>query len=164
MRFAILLFSLLMFAAPAFAAESDAQKAARYTAALEKDPLAADAKEMRTWTFQWLVETKDYHVTLCLNFFGKKKVDEVPYGGELVVQQMFGNVAYQINNPGKHDEVSKQMAGMESMLKAYSVIVTKDAKARTPYFDDLLAEQNNGTLKKRMATMIQNDCKSAKKS
>ena len=165
-RFAVLLFSLLMFA-PVFAAdkaESDAQKAARYTAALEKDPFASDAKEMRTWTFQWLVDTKDYRVVLCLNILGTKKVDEVPYGGELMVQQMFGNVAYQINNPGKHDEASKQVAGMESMLKAYSVIIARDAKARMPYLDNLLAEQKKGTLKDYLAPVVQKSCNGTKKS
>ncbi len=173
MRFASLLFALLMFAHPAAfagaaASESDAQKAVRYTVALESDPFAADAKEMRTWTLKWLTDTKDYTVLVCGDIFGPmletEKPQDVPWGPELLVQQMFGNAAYQINNPGKHDEVSKQLAGMESLLKAYSIIVAKDAKARMPYFDNMLAEQKNGTLKKHLASIIQKSCTKTKKS
>ncbi len=161
MRFAILLFSLLMFA-PAFAAEqaseSDAQKAARYTAALEKAPFASDAKEMRRWVLVWLTDTKDYRVLVCVDVLGpllKKKPEEIPFGPELMVQQMFGNVAYQINNPGKHDEATLQVAGMESLLKVYAQVVARNDKARLPYFDNLLAEQKKGALKQYLAPVAQ---------
>jgi hypothetical protein len=59
MRFTTLLFSLFMLVHPGAYAnapqeESEAQKAVRYTAALEANPLASDAHEMRVWLMDWL--------------------------------------------------------------------------------------------------------------
>ncbi|HEY5993390.1 MAG TPA: hypothetical protein VIU46_02200 [Gallionellaceae bacterium] len=166
MRLAILLFTWLMvvhaavFAAEP-AAESDAQKAVRYTAALETNPFASDAKQMRQWMMAWVTDTPDYTVYVCGDLFGpmmKKKHEDVPYGPELLMQQMFGNVAYQIGNPGTHDEVSKQLAGMESLLKVYALVVARDAKARMPYYDNLLAEQKKGSLKAYLTPIIEKKC------
>ncbi len=159
MRYAILLFSLLVFA-PAFAGEvagSKAQKALSYIAALEKDPLAADGDEKRLWLMNWLMDDESYAFNPC-ELFEREVAQDAPNVGNLWMQRMFGNVAYQISNPGKHDEVTLQVAGMESLLRAYSAIIAKDAKAHIPYFDSLLAEQKKGTLKKRLAPIIQKSC------
>jgi hypothetical protein len=167
MRLAILLFALLMFAHPAVfaaepASESDAQKAVRYTVALEQAPFASDAKEKRIWLMAWLTDTKDYTVYVCGDIFGPllkaKKPEDVPYGPELLVQQMFGNVAYQIGNPSVHDDASMQLAGMESLLKVYALVIARDAKAHMPYYDNLLAEQKKGSLKKYLTPIIQKKC------
>jgi len=163
MRLAILLFAFLTLAHPAAFAlpeakpETDAQKAVRYTAALEAEPLAAAAREQRKWLMGWLEATPDYVVTVC-DVFGSTLKEDAPYAAELMAQQMFGNFAYQITLPGVHDEVSKQAAGMESALKAYSAILAAKPKAHIPYYDGLLAEQAKGTLKQHLAPVIDKAC------
>ena len=44
------------------------------------------------------------------------------------------------------------------MLRAYSAIVARDARARIAYLDQLLAEQKKGTLKKHMTPIILKAC------
>lgn len=162
MRVLVLLSALLMLPQPcAFAAEpegnGDAQKAVTYAGALETDPLASDAKEKRQWLMHWLTSTKDYDVTVC-EIFGPTLREDIPYSPELMAQQMFGNVAYQISNPGVHDEVAKQVAGMQSLLKAYAAILARDAKAHIPYYDSLLDMRAKGSLNEYLTPVIQKAC------
>lgn len=166
MRFSIVLLSLLAIASfPSIAAESISpqeserisDRAARYTVALESDPLGKDAVAMRQWLLQWLTDTPDYTVTVC-DILGPIPNQPVPYGPELLVQQMFGNVAYQISNPGITDVLALQLAGVESALQAYSAIISTDPSAHIAYFDTLLAEQRNGSLKTYMEPVVAKGC------
>jgi len=138
-------------------AEKDADKAVRYTAALESNPFRSDAPEMRKWLMQWLTQTPAFTVTVC-DILGPIPGTKVPNGPNLLLQQMFGNVAFQIKNPNKTDSVSVQVAGVESLLKSYSVILAKDPGARIPYLDNLLAKQRNSSLKDHMAPLIVREC------
>ncbi len=164
MRVLVLCFTLLMLSAPAVYAgapdaESDAQRAVRYTALLEQAPLSPKAPEMRKWLMAWLVDTKDYTVNVCGDVFGKKFMKgDAPHGGELLTQQMFGNVAYQISHPGRHDEVEVQLAGIESLLKAYVAIIPGHADWHIQHFDTLLAKQSRGELEKYLTPIIRKAC------
>lgn len=166
MRFSIVLLSLLAIAsfpaiaaqdAPAQVLERDHDRAVRYAAALEADPVGNDATEMRQWLLQWLTDTPDYTVTVC-DILGPIPNQTVPYGPELLVQQMFGNVVYQITNPGITDTLALQLAGIESALHAYSAIISTDPSAHIAYFDNLLAEQQKGSLKTYMEPIIAKNC------
>ena len=144
--------------APIEAPETDSARAAKYTAALEADPLGDDATAKRRWLLQWLTDTPDFIVTVCDILGPLPKDDAVPNGPELLVQQMFGNVSYQIRNPGKTDTLTLQVAGVESVLRSYSAILAKDQKARIPYFDNLVTEQRKGSLKAHMAPIVASGC------
>jgi hypothetical protein len=133
-------------------------KVIRFTDALEANPLSGDADAMRQWLLEWLTETEDFTVTVC-NILGPIPGDKsVPYGPELLLQQMFGNVVYQIRNPDQKEDVRTQIAGVESVLKAYAAILSKDPKAHVAYFDNLLAEQKKGRLKEYMTPIIVKGC------
>lgn len=164
MRLAISLISFLMLVSSVVTAsgahpERDANKAVRFTEALEANPLRSDALAMRQWLMQWLTETPDFTVTFC-DILGPIPKETVPYGPELLVQQVFGNVTYQIKNPGKTDQTSLQIAGVESVLRAYSAILVRDPKAHIPYFDTLLAKQQKNLLREYMAPIIAKGCTS----
>ncbi len=160
MKLRVLICSAL-FSAPLLAAEPPAEKevdkAVRFTLALEKQPLADKAPEMRRWLLEWVIETPDYTVTIC-DILGPIPGEDVPYGSELGVQQLFGNVTYQIRNPGDKDEMRMQVAGVESVLKAYQAILAEDPKAHIGYFDGLLVEQRKGRLKEHMEPIITDKC------
>ena len=150
----------LLLASSSFAAsqpEKPADKAVRYTEALEADPFRSDAGKMRQWLGQWVAETPDYTVTVC-DILGPIPSTKLPFGPELLLQQMFGNVAFQIKNPDKFDVVSVQTAGVESLLRAYTKIIAKQPGARIPYFDNLLTKQRNGELRAHMAPLIVRSC------
>jgi hypothetical protein len=138
--------------------KKDALSAVRITEALEKDPFRSDADADREWLLGWVTETPDYMVRMC-DVMGPIPGDEtVPNGRELMLQHMFGNVSWQIRNPGNTDLVALQVAAMESLLKVYSVFVSKDKGARIEYFDGLLEQQRTGRLAQHLAPLVKERC------
>ena len=129
----------------------------RFTRALEVDPLGESSSRVRGTLIEWLQNTKDYTVVVC-DILGPIPAEKPPHSAELLVQQMFGNVAYQIEHPGEKDRNRLQLAGVESVLKAYSAIRAEDAQARIPYLDGLLAERKKGTLAQHMGPIIAKGC------
>jgi len=129
----------------------------RFTRALEVDPLGDNASRVRGTLIEWLQNTKDYTVVVC-DILGPIPGEKPPHSAELLVQQMFGNVAYQIEHPGEKDGNRLQVAGVESVLKSYSAIRAEDPKARIPYLDRLLEERKKGTLAQHMAPIIARGC------
>lgn len=163
MRIAILL-PLLLAAGAAWSQQpsgGDSEEAKRvvlrYTRALEVDPLADTAPRTRRMLVEWLQDTKDYTVVVC-DILGPIPAEKPPHSAELLAQQMFGNVAYQIEHPGEKDRNRLQIAGVESMLKSYSAILAEDPQARIPYLDGLLAEKKKGRLARHMAPIIAKGC------
>ena len=138
--------------------ETDAARVLRLVAALEASPFGDEAQGSRRWLLQWLQATPDYSVMVC-EILGPVPGGDVPNGPELMVQQMFGNVAYQIQNPDKKDQLSLQVAGVESTLRAYAVIVGKQPASHIAYFDELLKAQQNGSLRARMTPVIAEKCR-----
>ncbi len=140
------------------AAKKDAESALRVTESLEKDPFRSDADADREWLMSWVIETPDYMVKMC-DVLGPIPGDaQVPNGRELLLQHMFGNVSWQIRNPGKSDIVALQVAAMESLLKVYAAFIAKDDQAHVDYFDGLLEQQRQGTLAKHLAPLVKERC------
>ena len=139
-------------------AKRDAESAVRITESLEKDPFRSDADADREWLLSWVVETPDYFVKMC-DVLGPIPGDEnVPNGRALLLQHMFGNVSWQIRNPGKDDPLALQLAAMESLLVVYAGFVSKDPGARIEYFDGLLEQQKNGALAQHLAPLVKERC------
>jgi hypothetical protein len=161
MRYLRLLLGFLVMTQFAIAAgpatERVTDKVVRLTDALEKDPLGDQAAESRRWLVEWLTDTPDYTVTVC-DILGPVPSKKLRYGGELMSQLMFGNVAYQIRNPTQKDETLLQLAGVESVLKVYAAILVKDPDSHIKYFDELLEKQKQGLLKQQMAPTISKAC------
>ena len=148
------------FAACAAAPEKDAARAARYAVELEKDPLAAEAPDRRQWLLHWVNDTPDYTVTVCDVLAEGQKVGS-PFSAELLAQQLFGNVAYQIAHPaGRKDEITLQMAGIESVLRTYRTLIATDPTAHVAYLDTLLDKQRGGELAAYMRPNIVQRCMS----
>ena len=146
-------------AAPAQAvAESDSQKFVRITRFLEAHPLQDESKELHGWLIDWATKSPDVVVDVC-DILGPIPKETVPYGSNLLTQYMFGNAAFQIEYPDKKDSaLDVQLAGIESLLRSYVSLLAIDAKARIPYFDDLLERQKNGSLREFMTPIIAAKC------
>jgi hypothetical protein len=70
------------------------------------------------------------------------------FKGELLMQFTFGMAVYKLENPDKKtDENAAQLAGLESMLRTYEVMVAENEKAKNAELDALLVKRNNGELK-----------------
>ena len=145
-------------ATPTDSLTPDAAQFIRLTQALEADPLQDNAKAIRRWLLNWTNDSKTVTVTVC-NIFGPLLEQELPYGPELLVQSMFGNAAFQITHPDqKTTQALTQVAGLESLLKAYESILTTHPEAHIPYYDDLLKQRNAGTLAAFMSSIIAKSC------
>ena len=139
--------------------ESESARFVRYTRALEASPDRADALEFRQWLMNWAVETPDYIVNVCdVLDLPNPGGDTTPHAGELLLQMMYGNAAFQIENGAQTDELSKQVAAVESALRAYAAFLAKDAKATVPHLDALIAKRDAGTLRAYLAPVVEKEC------
>ncbi|MEI2455854.1 hypothetical protein [Lysobacter firmicutimachus] len=149
-------------AAAAVSSESDEARVVRYTRELEAAPDRADASELRRWLTRWAIQTRDYSIAVCdLLDFAAAGGDGVPHESELLVQMIYGNAAFQIEAGADAGELAKQVAGVESALRAYAAFVARDARAKVPRLDALIAQREAGTLRAYLAPKVEQNCGSA---
>lgn len=118
---------------------------------LEENPFDAEANRMREWGFKFLTETKEVKVNVCAGDLTKPLLDKTnKFGKDLFVQYAMGMAAYRIENV-KAEETDVQLAGMESMLKAYDTMVNADETAKFAGMNILVERRDKGGLK----TMIE---------
>ena len=124
---------------------------------LEQDPFIKDAKKYREALTFYLIETKDVSVVVCTNDATKTLFDKkYKFSNELFGQNMFGMAVFKLENPDKKDgEKAAQLAGVESMLRAYEAMIKQNPKAQFAAADALTAKRGDGTLAKYVAD---NDC------
>jgi hypothetical protein len=121
-------------------------KAAKF---LEIKPFDKDAKDVRGWAVRYVIETDDVTVVICTgNFMDAALEKKNKYGSELLAQYTIGMAAFKLENPSKKDdENAAQLAGIESMLRAYETMVKEKPKAKFAGMDDLLAKRDKDELK-----------------
>lgn len=121
---------------------------------LEAEPLAADAKEARSWLTVWLIEIPDITVSMCTALLGPDFDMDRKYGAELAVQQGFSAAAFKIERPDQaSDESAVNTAAVEGVLRTYQAILAKHPKARFPSLDGLIQAQSAGRLAERVAEL-----------
>jgi hypothetical protein len=118
------------------------------TKLLEKKPFDPNAPAARTWGFKWLADTDDVSVGICGGTMKLIPEKKNKFKAELLMQQAFGMGVFKLENPDKKDdEKAAQLAGFESMLRSYEVMLQENPKARNDELDALLAKQKNGDLR-----------------
>ncbi len=117
-------------------------KAARF---LEEKPFDKDAKNIRAWALNWVIQTDKVSVRVCsliLSDTDKK----YKYDPELLGQYTIGMAAFKLSNPEKaKDEDAAQLAGIESALKSYEAMVKEQPKAKNSFFGGLVAMRADGS-------------------
>jgi hypothetical protein len=149
-----IIFALLIVALTAQAAfaqsQADKDRAAfiSNTRLLEKKPFDANADAARKWGFKWVGDTNQVSVVLCSDTLKLIPDKKNKFKGELLMQHLFGIAAFKLENPDqKDDEKAAQLAGLESMLRAYEAMVAANEKAKNAELDALLVKRGNGELK-----------------
>jgi len=141
------------------APEAETTRFVRETRQLEVSPLQPGADDMRRWLFNWALETPDYQVIICPVLGLPETVDEeTSIAPEVLAQQTFGNLAYQITEGSDGDELDRQLAGVESALKAYAVFMKADPSLKIPGVDHLAALKKAGTLRAHVAAVLEEKC------
>ena len=139
-------------------AETDEEKFVRLTRQLERAPLEDSDKSTRGWLIKWATESKDVSVLVC-DVLGPIPKQDLPHAGELLLQMLFGNAAFQISHPDrKADLTATQVAGVRSSMAAYSSIIAKHPDAHIPYFDDLLSKERAGDLEMFLTPIVADKC------
>lgn len=152
----ILIFSLTLFILTSFSvvvrsqqpATTDAETLVQAWSFLEEKPLDDRAREMRAWAITYVSSTDDVTVVLCGGDLRKPLLDKKnKNSSELLSQYAIGMAAFKLRNPDKKDdENAAQVAGMESALKVYQLIIKDRPKTQTAGMDDLVAKRDKGLL------------------
>jgi hypothetical protein len=125
---------------------------------LEENPLDESAPGIRALLIDWEEKSKDVVDYICPGVLDPVLVDGVPNSSELMVQFIFGSAAHQIANPSdKGKVIPGQLAGMRSMLKAYSAFLAADAAAKIQRLDELSEMDISGGLDRYLAPIVK-DC------
>jgi len=115
---------------------------------LEREPFHKDAPAARNWGFKWLVETDEVTVTLCSETMKLIPEKKNKFKSELLMQFNFGLAIFKLENPDrKTDEGAATLAGLESMLRTYEVMLKENEKAKNAELDAMLVKRDNGELK-----------------
>jgi|CZKC01.1.fsa_nt_gi hypothetical protein len=73
---------------------------------------------------------------------------------------MYSQLAFMIENPDKaKDRTAVSVAGVKGALKAYQAIQKDKPKGQFKSLDDLLAQQQNGTLDGAVKQSVAANCK-----
>ncbi|HEY0427289.1 MAG TPA: hypothetical protein VGC76_05745 [Pyrinomonadaceae bacterium] len=118
------------------------------TRLLEKKPFDPNADAARKWGFQYITDTDDVSVVLCSGTMKLIPEKKNKFKGELLMQFTFGMAVFKLENPDKKDdENAAQLAGLESMLRAYEAMIAANEKAKNAELDDLLVKRGSDGLK-----------------
>jgi hypothetical protein len=149
-----IILALLIVALTAQAAFAQSQRDKDRTAfisntrLLEKKPFDPNADAARKWGFKWVADTDQVSIGLCGDIMKLIPDKKNKFKAELLMQHMFGMGTFKLENPDrKDDEKAAQLAGLESMLRAYEAMVAANEKAKNAELDALLVKRGNGELK-----------------
>lgn len=117
------------------------------TRLLEKKPFDPNANVARQWGFKWVSDTDEVSVVLCSGTMKMIPEKKNKYKTEQLTQFMFGMAVFKLENTDNKDENAAQLAGLESMLRSYEVMVAEKSDAKNADLDALLTKRNNNELK-----------------
>lgn len=118
------------------------------TRLLEKKPFDPNADIARKWGFKWVADTDEVSVGLCSDTMKLIPEKKNKFKAELLMQFTFGMAVFKLENPDKKDdETAAQVAGLESMLRAYEVMIAENEKAKSAGMDNLIAKRDSDELK-----------------
>jgi hypothetical protein len=139
----------------------DNAKVVPLTRFLEDQPLNESAPMVRSALLQWEDTSKDVVDVVCPGVFSPLPNKTIKYSSELLAQFIFGSAAYQIANPTEKGKLMPaQLAGMQSMLKAYRSILAQDPSTRVPRLDELSKDEEQGKLLQVLEPLVAANCKS----
>jgi|JI8StandDraft_1071087.scaffolds.fasta_scaffold300606_1 hypothetical protein len=152
---------IALSSSPAFGAKLKVknEQVVGLTKFLEEKPLDESAPGIRALLLEWEDKSKDVIDYVCPGVLTPIPAENVPNSPELLGQFIFGSAAHQIANPSdKGKVVPGQLAGMRSMLKAYSQFLAADPAARIPRLDELSEMEAAGTLAEYLEPVAIKEC------
>jgi hypothetical protein len=122
---------------------------------LETDPFTKDGKDVRAEVLTWLAEAPDVSVTVCANVLGDIKKIKGDEGGILVVQLMFSEAKFILENPDKAtNQLAINVAGVEGVLRTYTAMKSVKPKLAVREIDQLAQLQADEQLAAAVAARM----------
>jgi hypothetical protein len=106
---------------------------------VEREPLAADAPDLRNQAFTWVVSTPDLKgFDIDASYVDPLDKGVYPFKGEMMMQFVFGMVLWRYSpEAAAGGKVAKIEAGLRSMIAAYRNIVLMDRNLKDPWLERL---------------------------
>jgi hypothetical protein len=106
---------------------------------VEREPLAAEAPDLRTQAFTWVVSTPDLKgFDIDASYVEPLDKGVYPFKGEMMMQFVFGMVLWRYSpEAAAGGNVAKIEAGLRSMIAAYRNIVLMDRNLKDPWLERL---------------------------
>ena len=127
---------------------------------LETQPLSKDAKKVRQWFTNWLIEVPDVSVTICPGYMKPLYASKGKnYAAEISFQMTFSSAAFIVEHPDQaKDRTAVNLAGLEGSLKSYEAILKEKPNARWEFLDGLIAKRDKGELKAYVEEVARTEC------
>ncbi|HKF22834.1 MAG TPA: hypothetical protein VKE93_14785 [Candidatus Angelobacter sp.] len=127
--------------------QEERQRVVAITHKLESTPLDPTLYPERDWAEQWLLDVPDVRILTCTGLLQDLRRPRYKYRTEMWDQLRLASAVFIIEHPDQAgDRRAESLAGMQSLLKAYSAIVKTDPQAHSAFLDDLLVKQSQGKL------------------
>jgi len=105
---------------------------------LEKHPNDPNAGAVRSQVMAWLTDAPDVTVTVCGQLLGGLDKYSENQGGDLLMQLMFSEAKFILEHPQQaSDDHAVHVAGLEGVLRTYSVMQADDPKLKIPPVETL---------------------------
>jgi hypothetical protein len=149
MKIVAMLFAILIagFAAQGAYAQDEKDLVIRTARALETSPEDPETIRMREQSMRWIIQTDQVTVNVCggvFELFGNKKNNNGP---DMTASYTVAMAAFKLAHPDQvSDDKAAQLAGLESALKTYEVLVIAKPKTKNDPVEKLLVKRNNGEL------------------
>ncbi len=128
---------------------TDKETLVKATQILEAQPFHEKAKDFRTWAMRYIIETDDVSIIVCAQMLSSVMDKKNKNADELLAQYSMAMAAFKLSVPDKgKNENATQLAGMESMLRAYENMVKEKPKTKFQAINDLIAKRDKAELKK----------------
>jgi hypothetical protein len=125
----------------------------------QANPMDEDAKAQVGSVLKWFTDVPDLTVHVCI------LLDKLPTGDKkdsatIFSGQFMGQAAYVLENAGKaEDRQPELVAGVESALRVYQLLLKANPKDRQPFLEELLKRREAGTLAEFVQEKAATGCK-----
>jgi hypothetical protein len=152
LRCSLCVLSFLAFAGAASSSggaytREDRERVVAIAHKLEATPLDHALFSERDWAKQWVMENPEIRIRMCMQLMAGLRRPRHKFWMELTDQLMLSSATFLIEHPDQAgDHLAQSLAGMQSVLKAYTAILKTNPDAHAASLDDLLQKQSKGTL------------------
>ncbi len=128
-------------------AQSEKELVIKTARALETEPKSAETIKMRETALRWVVETDQVHLLVCGDLIGAILDKKNKNGSDMTGAYTIGMAAFKIENPTQaEDENAAQLAGLQTALKTYEVLIRDKPKTKFDKVDALIQKRDKGEL------------------